>query len=305
MNIKNTLVTGFFPIGRGEWEGYQSRSDEKYLKYFSHWAIIQNDLIIFAPKNIAEKALQIRKNYGRNNTIIKIIDDVDSLNAPLLKRMLDVAPRYAKFSIMPWCPEIATPKYDYAVSLKFWAMHEAAKIVKTPYMSWIDFGFDHGGECYKDQNELDMEWSYLFKKDVTIFAVKKPNDDPVIDIIRRLDTYIQSNIFVVKTNYSDDFYRQNMSQYDHLLSCDIIDDDQIILHMSARQNPEHYEILPTSWFSMIRDYSGDQPVSKTIAYGSDEVQQTGKQRRWWHKILAKHFIKQYLYYSKKKNPMVV
>lgn len=42
-----TLVTAFFPIGRGEWTGKAQRSDDKYFKYFQHWARIHNDLVVY------------------------------------------------------------------------------------------------------------------------------------------------------------------------------------------------------------------------------------------------------------------
>ena len=72
-----TLVTAFFPIGRGEWTGKAQRSDDKYFKYFQHWARIHNDLVVYTTPENAERIRQIRLSFGRTNTQVYIVNDLD------------------------------------------------------------------------------------------------------------------------------------------------------------------------------------------------------------------------------------
>ena len=41
-----TLVTAYFNIGRGSWTGF-SRDNNKYIRYFEHWARLKTKLIVY------------------------------------------------------------------------------------------------------------------------------------------------------------------------------------------------------------------------------------------------------------------
>lgn len=291
-NASITLVTAFFPIGRGDWSD-STRSDQKYLDYFAHWARIHNDLIVYTTNELSAKIRKIRENFGRNNTTIITIDDYASVDSELLGIMRSVAKSYPSYSLYQDKPEVKNAEYDYVMALKYWCMQQASMMVKTKYLAWIDFGFDHGGTLYKENSFFDMEWEYPFEKDVTLFAVKKPNNLPVFDIVQRTDTFIQGDCLVTKTKYARNIYSDVREQYLHLLCCGMIDDDQIVLQMCARWKPEHYGILPSSWFSQLRDYSGKQSHANAVVYGDDEKEVSSGQRRGWVKHCLKYCIRQF------------
>ena len=291
-NTSITLVTAFFPIGRGNWSD-STRSDQKYLDYFAYWARMHNDLIVYTTNEFSEKIKNVREKYGRGNTTVITVDDYTSVDSELLGAMRSAVESYPSYSLYPDKPEVKNAEYDYVMALKYWCMQQAAEIAKTKYVAWIDFGFDHGGTLYKESAFFDMEWEYPFDKDVIIFAVKKPDDSPVFDIVQRTDTFIQGDCLVAKTEYARNIYRDVREQYMHLLRCGMIDDDQIVLLMCARWKPEHYEVLPSSWFSQLRDYSGKQLRVEAVAYGDDEKEVSNGQRRGWAKLCLKYCIRHF------------
>lgn len=287
-----TLVTAFFPIGRGNWTD-STRSDQKYLDYFAHWARMRNDLIVYTTKEFSARIKKIREDSGRDNTTVVTVYDYASVDPELFGMMRSVAESYPSYSLYRDKPEVKNAEYDYVMALKYWCMQQASAIVGTKYLAWIDFGFDHGGTLYKDSAFFDMEWKYPFEKDVTLFAIKQPNDMPVFDIVQRTDTFIQGDCLVTKTEYARNIYDDVREQYLHLLHCGMIDDDQIVLLMCARWKPEHYGVLPSSWFSQLRDYSGELRDADTVVYGDDEKRVSSHQRRDWMKRCLKYCIRQF------------
>ena len=104
-----TLVTAFFPIGRGEWTGKAQRSDDKYFKYFQHWARIHNDLVVYTTPENAERIRQIRLSFGRTNTQVYIVNDLEDIDKSMYTLMHDVGKHYPKYSLFPDKPEVSNP----------------------------------------------------------------------------------------------------------------------------------------------------------------------------------------------------
>ena len=45
--------------------------------------------------------------------------------------------------------------YDYIMLLKYWFLCDAVERLKFDgTVAWIDFGFNHGNECYIDSNDF-------------------------------------------------------------------------------------------------------------------------------------------------------
>lgn len=69
--------------------------------------------------------------------------------------MHDVGKHYPKYSLFPDKPEVSNPIYDFVMYTKFWCLAQASTVAATNKIAWIDFGFDHGGEYYKDNQWFD------------------------------------------------------------------------------------------------------------------------------------------------------
>ena len=201
-----TLVTAFFPIGRGEWTGKAQRSDDKYFKYFQHWARIHNDLVVYTTPENAERIRQIRLSFGRTNTQVYIVNDLEDIDKSMYTLMHDVGKHYPKYSLFPDKPEVSNPIYDFVMYTKFWCLAQASTVAATNKIAWIDFGFDHGGEYYKDNQWFDRTWNYTRPNGkVALFQIRELPSDPIFDCITA------SNWILIMHNNSMLIYETNMS----------------------------------------------------------------------------------------------
>lgn len=298
-----TLVTAFFPIGRGEWAGKAQRSDDKYFKYFQHWARIHNDLVVYTTPENAERIRQIRLSFGRTNTQVYIVNDLEDIDKSMYTLMHDVGKHYPKYSLFPDKPEVSNPIYDFVMYTKFWCLAQASTVAATNKIAWIDFGFDHGGEYYKDNQWFDRTWNYTRPNGkVALFQIRELPSDPIFDCIRRTETYIQGNCIELDTDYAQQFYVDVRNQYEHLLRCGLLDDDQIILLMCHYEKPDIYCCLPSRWFSMLDEYRDD----KKTGMHSDLLPEffiISRRRRWyWTKHCLK-FLKQEFNHLVRRYPL--
>lgn len=289
-----TLVTAFFPIGRGNWKGQSQRSDDKYFDYFNHWARIHNDLIVYTTEQNVGRVREIRHAYGRDNTIIHVVDRLEDINPELFALMHNVGNNFPAFSLYPDKPEVSNSTYDFAMYAKFWCLAQASSEVTTTRIAWIDFGFDHGGEYYKDSSWFDREWNFHHPSgQVSLFQLRELPTDPIFDCVLRTETYIQGNCIELNTAYAVQFHDDVKDQYEHLLRCGLLDDDQIVLLMCHFAKPDIYHCLPSTWFSMLDDYRDDtthgerQPPTLL-----PEFLRIGRRTRW-------QWIKRCLRFAKK------
>lgn len=257
MNDKITMVTAFFPISRTNWKGYE-RSDQKYLNYFKFWARIKNDLIVYTTPEFKQQIMDIRQNFGRNNTTIITIEDPLSIDHELYQSIKQVTQIKLSqdFRILPQNPESWNAQYNYIMLIKEWCVNDAIKREITSHtVAWIDFGFNHGGAYYTNPNDFNFEWNYSFSNKVHLFAVNQDDGLPIFEIIRRMNAYIQGGLIVAPTNLWNDlwnFMRQSMIELNHL---GLMDDDQVLLLMFVRKYPELCELHPCVWFKQFEKYS--------------------------------------------------
>ena len=127
-NNELTIVTSFFDIGRKDFKEF-SRSNEQYLEYFKFWARIQNKIIVYTNKTMAEKVKEVRKEFGLlDKTVIIIIEDYLSLESDLYKKMEKIS-HDQTFLLYRYNdnPADNNAKYDYVMLLKSWCMNDAVK----------------------------------------------------------------------------------------------------------------------------------------------------------------------------------
>ena len=63
MDKELTLITAYFDIGRGEFDGNYARGNNKYIDYFKFWARMKNDVIIYTQPEFKDEILEIREGY--------------------------------------------------------------------------------------------------------------------------------------------------------------------------------------------------------------------------------------------------
>lgn len=252
-----TLVTEFFDIGRKDFS-LNARSNDKYLEYFKFWARIKNKLIVYTYKEMAEEVRKIRESYGLlDKTVIIEIDNETSIEPTIYKNMEKIANnnyikdyRYYKEAVEN------NAKYNYVMLLKYWCLADAVKRkVADGMIAWIDFGFNHGNDCYVNSEEFDFLWETdLSYEKVHLFALDTNlTDEPVFELVRNMKVDMMGDILLAPDFLCEKFWNSIKTQMESLIRIGFIDDDQILLLMSYRENPEIYELHKSDWFMPLKE----------------------------------------------------
>ncbi len=283
-----SIVTAFYDIGREAW-GNNDRIDQRhkrsvdvYLSYFSNLSKIKNQLIIFIDENLAQKVLDMRKAHGlADKTII-----FTTKNFFLIDEIVKITDRIqsimnSSFHDYVWTkskPEYNDPKYVLVNAFKsFFAAYAIdKKIVTSPQVAWIDFGY-----C-RDNNRFDSTapWRFDAQNKMNLFHILSLNNEPVFSIVKEGDVYFQGCHLIGNHSNWVDFKNEIDISLRSLMDCDFIDDDQTLLLMAYRRNPSSYIIHPVDskdWFIVFKYFNSI--TKKTAA----EVREKRKRKSpaWW------------------------
>lgn len=255
-----TLITSMFNINRAEWSGFE-RSSEKYLNYFSYWARMKNKVVVYVDsKGMADAVLNIRKQYGlEEKTIIQIVDDYTKIDEELYLSIKKATENQIQIQsrLRPNNPESWNANYNYIMMLKTWCVVDSVKKGFTSAdVAWIDFGFGHGDSNFVDASDFDFMWETDFNNKIYLFYIQPLDDRPIFDIIKSMDTYLMGPIIFGKAHLWENFYQLMRKSMMALNVSGLVDDDQVIMLMAYRSNPELFEMNPSIWFKPLETYSG-------------------------------------------------
>ncbi len=251
-----TLVTAFFPISREQWSKF-AKSTQNYLDYFKFWARIKNDLIIYTSPDMVEPIRTIRNSFGDRTTKIIGIKNLTTKEPKIYKMLQGVASQpYSKnFRLTPDNPECWNVDYNFVMHMKYWFMQDASRHLNDNEMlAWIDFGYNHGGEYYLDSEQFAFLWEPKLSPKIHLFLKHELTNDPIFDICRRMDTYVQGSLVVGPANLWQDLYPIYKREVESLADVGLMDDDQTVLLMCYRKKPEIFEIHNDikAWHSQIQ-----------------------------------------------------
>lgn len=258
--MKTTIVSAFFDIKRENYSTY-SRSVDQYFQYFERWARIKNDLVFFCEnKEFGEKVLEIRNKFGlKEKTQIEVIDDICEIDPELLSRMQEIEKNgyFLAFRKSPTNPENKA-MYNYVMLIKFYCMKRAADLDSSAdQFAWIDFGFEHGGACYADENDYAFEWNYDFGEKVTCFYIEPMDTRPMFEICKEMEPVcIMGAPIVVHRKCVNDLWQTMLENEKIFAEVGLMDDDQPFLLMASRRRPEMFELKASDWFLPIHDFGG-------------------------------------------------
>lgn len=249
-----TIITAFFDINRSDFK-HLTRSDEEYLHYFSFWARLRNQLIIYTNRpDIAEKALAIREVFGlKSKTQIRLIEDYTQEDPELYQSILQTMqnPAFCNFRLLPDNPESKYASYNYIMCLKFWCLQDATQYVTpdTDYLAWLDFGFNHGGDYYTDPSQFNFMWAPPDESDkIHLYTICDLDDTPIHEVVCKMKSYIQGGACIIPVHRAAAFYETLRDCMMCLNRCGLADDDQVLLLMAYRQNPDAFVLHKTCWF---------------------------------------------------------
>lgn len=248
--MKIKIVTAYFDIGRGHYSTL-SRSNEKYFDYFKFWACIKNDLTVYCQSENADKIKSIRESYGLGDkTHIKIIDDFKSIEADMYNKMRKIE-RTQGFNNFRYYNKALSNKadYDYVMCLKWWCLMDAAsKEDDSTMMAWLDFGYNHGGERYIDNNDFAFEWNYDFPDKINVFCLSDPNKKCAIDSLQFQSDCFIGHTAIMPARLCAIFWTYIKEAMYSLISLDCIDDDQQLVLMVYKRYPELFHVTICTWF---------------------------------------------------------
>lgn len=258
-----TLVTAYFNIHRDHW-GTFSRSDEKYLSYFSHWARLRNPLVVYTSPHMTEKVMNIRKSFqlADQTTVIPIKEDVRTLQPELYHAI-----KQAMQNKVSWLfhkklnhPESWNYDYNYLTGIKpFWVQDAISRKLTNGFSAWIDFGYDHGGDDFPVSSDFDFLWQPALDP-LIHFALENPMDDlPIFEVVRSMKVYVRGNLIMAPDALWPGFWQDSKAAILTLAECGLADDDQTIELMAYRRHPERFKTHVTAyWGELLHLYSEAQ-----------------------------------------------
>lgn len=251
-----TLVTAFFDIGREQFKAIP-RNNDTYLNNFAFWARMHNRLVVYTSPYMVQDILDIRTKYHQaENTIIIPIEDIEQIEPWIFDKMNKIKNNswFERFRILPNATS-NIPKYSYLMLLKNWFLNDA---VSNGYakgqIAWFDFGFNHGGRLYTNPEQFDFKWEYEFSDKIQLFYYKQLDTKPIYETVRRLADSIMGCLYIVPDHYCHTLWKLTRDAMWHLISVDLYDDDQLLLLMAYRANPEIFELHRSNWFMPLYEY---------------------------------------------------
>lgn len=301
MNKKITLVTGFFDINRKDY-GKFSRTSEEYLEYFSFWASMKNDLIIFCEKENEEKILNIRKKYNlENKTKIYIIDDLFEIEKEIYEGFCKIE-KDSDFLNFRYFNSKEQPennaKYNYLMILKYRFLELASQIVdEETLLSWIDFGFNHGGERFVNSDEFNVEWTYDFPLDkITIFYKKNPFEINNMNAYQKMGVGVMGAPIIIPKKLVKFFWQEYKNIVNTLILMDAMDDDQMYMNILCKSKKLNFNLLKSDWFLPIKQYGMSHLTEKKIEVKRKKIRISERMKYYLHML---NFLKrQYLLFKK-------
>ncbi len=266
-----TVVTAFFDIGRGDWrDGADAgarfrRTVDDYFAMFARLAKLKNQMIVFTEPRLAARVVELRRGAGlEDRTIVVAIPDLfdSDLVAPVRsaieRRMSDLLRHWVT---KPESPEYREPRYVLVNALKAAFVGAALDLglVEAPQVAWIDFGY-----CRDDKRfDPGEPWRFDAGGKVNLFHIVALDDAPITRVVRHGTVYFQGCHIVGPVDAWPALAKEMTFALAALLACDLVDDDQTMLLMAWRRDPDRYRIHAVDskdWFIVFRRFRAGMPI---------------------------------------------
>lgn len=266
--MKNTItiVSAFFYIGRDKVKDADLvRSNKQYFEYFEQWARMRNKLVVYTEPEFVDEVYRIREKFGlREQTVVIPIEDVFAIEKDLLEKMEVVSANEDFRNYRYFVNAMSNnAKYDYIMLMKYWCLQDAVKRGLVEDMTaWLDFGFNHGGDCFTNPEEFGYLWEYEFDRKIHLFALYSPESVLGIRSWQTQKDCIMGPIIVLPKELCEEFWILMRGALEALLWLDCIDDDQQLLLMAYKHKKEIFEIHISDWFLPLKEYGGEHLTVK-------------------------------------------
>ena len=219
-------------------------------------------LIVYVEsQELKERIVCFRKNLGlEGQTIVNVVPNCLELEPKLYADLVNATgnPIHQLFRLQKLNPEVWNPAYNYIMLLKSWCVCDAIKRNQAEGMvAWVDFGYNHGGYPIDKKSDFSFEWSYDFPEKINLFTIQELDDRPIFEIVMSMDTYIMGGFIVAPSSLWPKFWELLKSSMQSLLDCGLSDDDQNIMLMAYRKQPELCCIHDCFWSCQLKLFGGN------------------------------------------------
>ncbi len=260
-----TIVTAFVDIGRGEWQGYKNneliphyikRDTDTYLQRFERLTKLKNPIVCFTESKFFDQIKAMREDI-----ILIGVDSIFNDHEHLLDAIdfVQQDPNFIRFVDHKSSPERWSPEYVAINLMKAFFVTYAVenKLAPSNTYAWIDFGYVRDNTICPP----GMEWKFDTKNKINLFTANQyTHSTPIFEIVRSGEVFVQGCHIVAPANkwrYLKDLMSSSLSI---LLSTGLIDDDQTLLLMSYRSNPNEFilnHVGNENWFVIFDKYQHD------------------------------------------------
>lgn len=266
MSNEICIVSAFFNINREGWDRFERTSDE-YLDYFFCWARLKNLLIVYVEtEKLKNKILEFREEIGlKDKTIVHIIEDFRNIDFELYESIKKATENEIQKGarLFKKNPEVWNADYNYVMLLKMWCVQDAVSRGEAKgLVSWVDFGYNHGGDVIDKDSNFNFTWKYDFPKKINLFLIQQLDDKPMFDIVCTMDTYIMGTVIVGIDFLWNEFWLLVRSSMISLNDVGLTDDDQNIILMAYRKRPEIFETYLSNWQMQLKQFGGSHLLLK-------------------------------------------
>lgn len=291
-----TIVSAFYDIGRGDIKGAE-RDCEKYFEYFSFWAGLKNELVVFTSSEFAEKIRLVRANLGLGEKTKVVVKELESFDKEALGKMREVLANFdqSKGRKHPQNIECVSAEYDYVTYCKPFFVCEAINLgLTSDKVLWLDFGFNHGGSFFTDKNEFNFtlqaqDYAGFDESRMNLFALKDKEEAHLAEIYYSMEVFLIAGI-IYGAHEAWGKFRQNLSEALRVfLSLQIIDDEQVLFVWCVRNYPQNYHIVKTpDWFESLSFFIPPQ-IRQNLSHKPPKPHKKYKKYKKYKKQMKEYF----------------
>lgn len=258
--MEPVIVTAFWDVGRGG-DCKIPRTNDRYFREFEQWARIKNKLIVFTDTDKVEIIKSIRSKYNlQNNTVIIPIDNIFEIEHDIYTKMLEIEKgdnfTYKRIPDAMSC----RANFDYAWFMIYWCIAEAGKYCADETMlAWFDFGFNHLDHCYTNMEEFDFMWDCTENNmdKVHLYSMMDISNVSMWDCIQFQFDTIMSPFQLIPARLATQMWSYVKDAMKALLTIGVIDDDQMLLLIAAKNHPELFEVhISEMWYLALKENGG-------------------------------------------------
>ncbi len=253
-----TIVTAFYDINRKDLDSFK-RDYKKYMQYFSFWAGLKNELIVYTSAEFKDEILEIRKKYALYDKTKVVVKELSSFDEYALKAMQKTFTDYdqSKNRKFPQNIECKSALYCYLMYLKpFFVCHAIENnLCSSTELLWLDFGFNHGSDFFTNSSQFNFllqSQDSLARDKINFFSVKEKEENSIAYLYFCMETFLMGGILYASKDKWQIFKEDMKKALQHFLSFGIVDDDQLLFLWILRNLPQNYSVNKTKfWFDSL------------------------------------------------------